>query len=65
MTKIELYRKMCEIVGTENARKYPKGFTGKCTVSNYVQFEKVIDLCNEYYRDQGLTVCYRGQSNYS
>lgn len=55
---------MCEIVGTENASKYPKGFTGKCIVSSYEQYEKVIDLCNEYYKEQNLNTCYRGQGDY-
>lgn len=65
MTKKELYRQMDEIVGKDNVREYPKGFSAKCTVSTYEQFEEIIELCNEYYKELGLNVCYRGQNNSS
>lgn len=65
MTKKELYRQMDKIVGKDNVIEYPKGFSAKCTVSTYEQFEEIIKLCNEYYKELGLSVCYRGQKNSS
>ena len=64
MKKIELYRSFCDIVGKDNSVQNPSKFVGRCCICNVEQFERVNEICLQYFRDlygDDVDVVYRGQ----
>ena len=57
----EFINQLIEVLGEQNVVKKPSQYFARCTVNTIERFDKVIELCVNYYKLKGYEVLFRGQ----